>query len=76
MSTPLTKEQMINATEEIAKQVCIEEGIEYDHFIALLDRSLDQLEQGRMYEENTERTFTQEIRYQANTGLLTKKEII
>ena len=47
MSTPITREQMINATEEIAKQVCIEEGIEYDHFIALLDRALDQLEQGR-----------------------------
>ena len=31
---------------------------------------------GGHYEENTERTVTQEIRYQTNTGLFTKKEVI
>jgi hypothetical protein len=30
---------------------------------------------GGHYEENTERTVTQEIGHQANTGLFTKKEV-
>jgi hypothetical protein len=41
MNTILTREQMVDSTIEIAKQVCIEHGIEYNHFIALLDKVLD-----------------------------------
>ena len=44
MNTIITPEQMIESTIQIAKKVCIENNIEYDEFIAALDKAMDMIE--------------------------------
>lgn len=44
MNTIITPEQMIESTIQIAKKVCIENDIEYDEFIAALDKAMDMIE--------------------------------
>ena len=44
MNTIITPEQMIESTIQIAKKVCAENNIEYDEFIAALDKAMDMIE--------------------------------
>lgn len=44
MNTIITPEQMIESTIQIAKKVCVENDIEYDEFIAALDKAMDMIE--------------------------------